>query len=146
MSTESSPIVHLSEDQSLDFLRKRSFGRLAVILSDEPRIFPINYAAVERTVYFRTAEGSKLFAAALGKPVAFEVDQVSDGAAMSVVVRGLPRIVTDDAEAAAADAAGLEPWIPTRKANTVAIELSEISGRRFTFGKEPKEAPLEPAD
>src|SRR6476659_9623927 len=54
-------------------LRSAEVGRLAVSIVDQPDIFPINLV-VDVTVCFRTAEGTKLAAAVLGRSVAFEVD------------------------------------------------------------------------
>ena len=65
-------------------------GRLAVSITNLPDIFPINYVVDRGTVVFRTAEGTKLAAAVLGRGVAFEVDGVDDaaGEAWSVVIKG----------------------------------------------------------
>lgn len=146
MDDTSNPIAILSDHESLAFLGANSFGRLALVIADRPEIFPVNYVLVERTLYLRTAEGSKLFGLAVGHPVAFEVDEVHQDHALSVVAHGQPRIVENDDEAERADAAGLRPWVATRKVNTVAIDLSEVTGRRVAFGPEPDQAPLEPTD
>ncbi|WP_394160283.1 pyridoxamine 5'-phosphate oxidase family protein [Galactobacter valiniphilus] len=146
METSAQPIAVLDESAALEFLGSQSFGRLALVLAGRPDIFPVNFVLVGRTVYLRTAEGSKLFGLAVGHPVAFEADEVHELGATSVVVHGEPRIVTDHAEAEAADAAGLRPWVATRKVNTVAIDLTEVSGRAVLFGPEPEDAELEPTD
>ena len=74
----------------LDLLRRREVGRLAVSITDHPDIFPINYVVDRGTVVFRTAEGTKLAAALLGRGVAFEIDGYDPeaGEAWSVVVKG----------------------------------------------------------
>ena len=59
-------------------------------ITNHPDIFPINYVVDRGTVVFRTAEGTKLAAAVLGRGVAFEVDGFDDaaGEAWSVVIKG----------------------------------------------------------
>ena len=58
--------------------------------ADHPDMFPINYVMDRGNVVFRTAEGTKLAAAVLGRAVAFEVDgyEPEAGVAWSVVMKG----------------------------------------------------------
>ena len=74
----------------LDLLRTGEVGRLAVSITNHPDIFPINYVVDRGTVVFRTAEGTKLAGALLGRGVAFEVDgyDAEAGEAWSVVIKG----------------------------------------------------------
>ena len=80
----------LSAHESLALLRASVVGRLAVSITDHPDIFPINYVVDHGSIVFRTAEGTKLAAAVLGRGVAFEVDGYDEpsGEAWSVVVKG----------------------------------------------------------
>ena len=63
----------IGRDECLQLLATRGFGRLAVVVQDQPLIFPVNYALDRSSVVFRTDEGTKLYAA-VGRPVAFEID------------------------------------------------------------------------
>jgi len=74
----------------LELLRTSEVGRLAVAIQNVPDIFPINYVVDRGTIVFRTAEGTKLAAALLGRGVAFEVDGYDRdaGEAWSVVIKG----------------------------------------------------------
>ena len=83
-------IVVLDTHTCLELLRTREVGRLAVSIADHPDIFPINYVVDHGTVVFRTAEGTKLAAALLGRGVAFEIDGYDPdaGDAWSVVMKG----------------------------------------------------------
>src|SRR5215212_2238073 len=80
----------LDAHESLALLRASVVGRLAVSITDHPDIFPINYVVDHGSIVFRTAEGTKLAAAVLGRGVAFEVDGYDEpsGEAWSVVVKG----------------------------------------------------------
>jgi nitroimidazol reductase NimA-like FMN-containing flavoprotein (pyridoxamine 5'-phosphate oxidase superfamily) len=109
-------------------------GRLAVSIHDHPDIFPINHVVDGGTVVFRTAEGTKLAAAVLGRGVAFEVDgyDAASGEAWSVVVKGWARELERLDELMDAEGLPLFPWNASPKARWVRIEPEVVSGRRFT--------------
>lgn len=122
--------TELTERESWDFLRERSFGRLAYRMADEVNIVPINAAVDGTRLLFRTAEGSKLLGIHMSEKVAFEADEVTDALATSVVAKGPTRVLDGD-EATHAEAVLPGPWAPGWKGTFVAIEVNEISGRRF---------------
>lgn len=128
----------LSDDESWERLATEELGRLVTRVGDVLDIFPVNYVVDERTVVFRTAEGSKLFELTVNDEVLFEVDQHTDADAWSVVVRGHARRVDTSAEVARADELPLRPWLPTLKYNYVRIEPTSVSGRAFLRGPEPE--------
>lgn len=135
----SDPISTLSEDDSWKVLEENEFGRLAYAIGGEAYIVPINYVARDKRIVFRTAEGNKMFGVTMNSSVAFEIDDVhrDSGEATSVIVRGRARVL-EGHEAEAADTLPLRTWVPTLKFNIVAIEVDEISGRRFALGSEPE--------
>jgi nitroimidazol reductase NimA-like FMN-containing flavoprotein (pyridoxamine 5'-phosphate oxidase superfamily) len=114
-------------------LRSAEVGRLAVSITDHPDIFPVNYIVDHGTVVFRTAEGTKLAAAVLGRSVAFEIDgyDAAAGDAWSVVIKG--RAVEIERMQDLFDAVDLPlfPWHAGPKHRFVRIEPDEISGRSF---------------
>lgn len=125
----------LSEDESWALLGAQEFGRLGFRVVDEQHIAPINYCvdddhAGRRSVLFRTAEGSKLLAVVLGGEVAFEVDDIGDDTATSVVLRGRARLLGED-EAHRADVLPLRPWVDNPKYDVVEIVPHVVTGRRF---------------
>jgi nitroimidazol reductase NimA-like FMN-containing flavoprotein (pyridoxamine 5'-phosphate oxidase superfamily) len=141
-ATDENPAVtEVSDEQSWQLLASARFGRLAVVIGGGPEIFPINIAAVQDIVYFRSGEGTKLLGAAIGHPVAFKSDRVDDTGAWSVIAKGLPRLVEDRAELDRVEALGLSPWVATVKRHVVAINVGSISGRRFEFGPDPDDDP-----
>ncbi|MGO2658297.1 pyridoxamine 5'-phosphate oxidase family protein [Mycetocola reblochoni] len=136
MST-SDPITVLDTDDIWALLATARFGRLAVSIADQPEIFPVNFVAREGELFFRTAEGTKLFGAVVNPAVAFEVDDYTDSEGWSIVVKGTARVLETEAELAAAPS--ITAWVPTVKTQVVAIGIESLSGRRFAFGDEPSD-------
>ena len=121
----------LSAEECLDLLHSQTVGRLAVSIHDRPDIFPINHVVHRGGIVFRTAEGTKLAAAVLGRGVAFEVDGQDRGSAWSVIVKGHATEIERMDELLDARELPLFPWHAAPKQRYVRIEPVEISGRRF---------------
>ncbi|TFC63431.1 pyridoxamine 5'-phosphate oxidase family protein [Cryobacterium sp. TMT2-15-1] len=130
-------VQNLSEDDCWDLLISSSFGRLAMSISGEPDIYPVNFVSADRRLVFRTAEGTKLLELTVNNRVAFEIDGIGRSEAWSVVVRGGARVLDKQAEIEAADQLPLRPLIPTLKYIYVEITPTRITGRRFQLGPEP---------
>ena len=129
--TEHSPVTTLDEETSWGMLHDQEFGRLAFHLADEVHLVPINYAVDDRRrLVFRTAEGSKLLGLTMNADVAFEIDEYTEDLARSVVVRGRAREL-QGSEADEAEQLPLRPWVEGAKFNVIAVEVDEITGRRF---------------
>ena len=133
MTTDTNAITVLDTHLCLELLRTCEVGRLAVSITDHPDIFPINYVVDRGTVVFRTAEGTKLAAALLGRGVAFEVDgyDADAGEAWSVVIKGYAIEIEQMHEYFDALDLPLFPWHAGPKHRFVRIEPVEITGRRF---------------
>ena len=133
MTTDTNGITTLDTPTCLGLLRTSDVGRLAVSITDHPDIFPINYFVDRGTVVFRTAEGTKLAAALLGRGVAFEVDgyDADAGEAWSVVIKGYAVEIEQMHEYFDALELPLFPWHAGPKHRFVRVEPVEITGRRF---------------
>lgn len=131
-ATNPNPISRMSEDECWDMVRRHEFGRMAYHLAGEVHIVPINYATDGKRLYFRTAEGSKLLGIVMNEDVAFEIDEVTDDMAASVIMRGRAQLLEGDEEHVV-EQLPLRPWVPTLKFNVVAIEPSEMTGRAFAL-------------
>jgi nitroimidazol reductase NimA-like FMN-containing flavoprotein (pyridoxamine 5'-phosphate oxidase superfamily) len=118
-----------------------ALGRLVTAVDGQSEIFPINFVVQERTILFRTAEGTKLVSAAINDRVLFEVDQHNLDEGWSVIVKGNARVVRSDEDLDAAAQAGLLPWTATTKQHFVRIRPLNVTGRRFAFGIAPNHAP-----
>jgi uncharacterized protein len=129
--TEHSPVTELDDEASWSMLHDQEFGRLAFHLADEVHLVPVNYAVDDRRrLVFRTAEGSKLLGLTMNADVAFEIDEYTEDLARSVVVRGRAREL-QGSEADEAEQLPLRPWVEGAKFNVIAVEVDEITGRRF---------------
>jgi nitroimidazol reductase NimA-like FMN-containing flavoprotein (pyridoxamine 5'-phosphate oxidase superfamily) len=123
----------LAGDECWRLLRTAEVGRLAVAIDGQPDLFPINHVVDHGSVVFRTAEGTKLAAAVLGRGVAFEVDgyDADQGTAWSVVVKGRAVEIERVLELLDATDLPLFPWHTSPKPRYVRIEPSEVTGRMF---------------
>jgi nitroimidazol reductase NimA-like FMN-containing flavoprotein (pyridoxamine 5'-phosphate oxidase superfamily) len=132
MSDVEEPVSELSVEECWSLLESHEFGRLAYRLVDEVHLVPINYATENRILYFRTASGSKLFAAALKSDVAFEIDWYDESTAWSVLARGRLRQLEED-EQSRIRSLGARSWIPTDKPEVIELLPDVVSGRRFVL-------------
>ena len=121
----------LDERECWELLRTQEVGRLAVVVSNRPDIFPLNFVVDHGTIVFRTNEGTKLAAAVLGTAVAFEVDAEVAGAAWSVVLKGVAVEIQQMYELFDALDLPLYPWQLAPKHRFVRIAPDSVTGRRF---------------
>ena len=129
----------LETDVCWQLLRVTEVGRLAVSITEHPDIFPVNYVVDQGTVVFRTAEGTKLAAAVLGRAVAFEIDGYDPdrGDAWSVVIKGRATEIERMQDVFDALDLPLFPWHASPKHRFVRIEPFDITGRRFHVTERP---------
>lgn len=139
MSAIDEPVTILSVSESWDLLARVALGRFVTSVAGEPEIFPVNFAVQNRTVLFRTAEGTKLVSAVTNSRVLFEADDHNPAEGWSVIVKGAARVLRIDEEIQQAEQAPLLPWTTWLKPNYVRILPVSITGRRFRFGPESRE-------
>jgi nitroimidazol reductase NimA-like FMN-containing flavoprotein (pyridoxamine 5'-phosphate oxidase superfamily) len=133
MNCTAEEMQELTRDDCWSLLCAADVGRLAVCVLDRPDVFPVNYVVDDRSIVFRTAEGTKLAAAVLGRSVAFEIDgyDPAAGEAWSVVAKGPAIELGTMTELFAAEDLPLFPWQAAPKPRYVRIRPEEVSGRRF---------------
>ena len=129
--------------ECLALLCKGTIGRVGFVVDQQPRVFPVNYAATdEGRVVFRTGQHGMLSAIDGGR-VAFEIDGYDKVARSGwcVHVTGVAREVTDAHDALGTHLRTLrvEPWAKGPKDRWFAIEPLEISGRRIDATTWPNE-------
>src|SRR5690606_34925024 len=107
------------------------FGRLAYHLLDEVHIVPLNYTVDGRRLLFRTNEGSKLLGVVMHGDVAFEIDHIGPDRAWSVVARGRARVLDGEEAREAGEKWLVRPWVLTDRFVTVAMEVTEVTGREY---------------
>ncbi len=127
-------VATMSPADCWDLLRRVELGRLAYHHGAGIQIAPINYAVAGQHIVFRTAQGSKLAGILSNGDVAFEIDEVTDEAAMTVVCRGHAVELTGE-QALMVDQLRLRPWVKSVKSHVIAIRVDEISGRFFELAK-----------
>lgn len=123
----------LSPEDCWQLLDRHDVGRLAVAPAGIPDVFPINYVVVDRTVLFRTGEGTKLTSVVVNRNVALEIDgyDPATNTAWSVVLTGVADVVEDDDAAAALESLPLRPWNTAPKPHFVRVTPGTLAGRRF---------------
>ena len=140
--TDAMRVMH--PEESWEFLRSHEFGRLAFHLVGEVHIVPINYAVDEQRLIFLTTEGSKLLGVTMNTDVAFEVDEVDEHHATSVIIRGRAHQLEGTAKNVI-EQLPLRPWVPDPKYAVVAIGVDEISGRHFDLSRPWLHARVDPS-
>jgi len=135
MSTQSQPSqTVLAEEECWDLLVGQPVGRLVTTLAGEPEIFPVSFAVADRRIFLRTKPGTKLAEVTISPRVVFEVDEFSDSAAWSVVVKGRAQVLERDADIEEARATGLVSYLEDGKTVWIRIAPNEVSGRRLVPG------------
>lgn len=132
------PVLVLTEEQCWKLLERIQHGRLVSVVGGRADIFPVNIAAQDGTLVFRTAPGTKLAEVAINENVLFEADGILPDQAWSVIVRGTAKQLQTSTQLAEAESLNLQPWTPTVKDHYVRITPTEVSGRHFRFGPHPE--------
>ena len=124
----------LSADECWALLASTPIGRVAFVDAGEPLVFPVTHGVHGRSVVFRSGSGSKLEAAAMARPVAFEVDEWDQDRRVgwSVLARGVGETVYDEDVIEQFAASDVEPWLAAAADGTwIRLRVDEISGRRI---------------
>lgn len=138
MNAHESVVHELSPIECRLRLASQSLGRVVTRVRELVDIFPVNYVLDGDEIVFRTAAGTKLAEVVIGGYVLFEVDHHDEHEAWSVIVRGSARVLETEAEILAAEALPLQPLVPTDKRTFVRISATQVSGRAFEIGEEPR--------
>ena len=140
--TGSARLTEIPFERCLALLREHNVGRLAVVVNDQPLIFPVNYALTGRSIVFRTDPGTKLHAA-VGQRVAFEIDSADalyhDG--WSVLVTGTAIEETDPLRLRQFEALPVRPWGPGPKSHWVSLRAGAVTGRALVHEEATLEEP-----
>ncbi|HEV2374570.1 MAG TPA: pyridoxamine 5'-phosphate oxidase family protein [Streptosporangiaceae bacterium] len=109
-------------------------GRVGFVTDGELLILPVNHVVDGQDLVFRTAQGSKLSAAAGQDKVTFEADAYDDRtrAGWSVLVTGRAELVYEEAEVERLGQLGLHPWPRTvERPFWARIRPSSVTGRQI---------------
>jgi nitroimidazol reductase NimA-like FMN-containing flavoprotein (pyridoxamine 5'-phosphate oxidase superfamily) len=127
-------IEEIPVNECFMLLQRKSVGRLAVVVADEPDVFTVNYVVDGTNVIFRTDYGLKLMQSVLQR-IAFQVDDIDERRheGWSVVLRGIGDEVSGDLadRTAAARDEILESWATGYRERWVRIVPRIVTGRRL---------------
>lgn len=133
MKQRTGDLVPIDPVECVELLGSVELIRVALATAQGPTLFPVNHVVHHDAVFFRTAPGSKLGAAARGGQVAIEAD-ATDAASRtgwSVIGHGTAAIVTDEQLIAELHELPFEPWaLPDTRDFWVRIDLGHVTGRR----------------
>lgn len=127
----------LRVEECIDKVRAAPVARLGFVDAGEPVILPVNIGWHDGAIVFRTAEGSKLSAAMMGRPVCIEVDawDAAEHRGFSVLVKGTAEEVLDDATIADLNRLPVRPWsVPDLRTHWVRVRANDITGRAILPG------------
>lgn len=129
-----SGLTILGPDECFELLNGTGVGRVGFIDQGGPVILPVNFAMDGRSPVFKTAEGSKLSAAMVQKPIALEIDQwdLDTHTGWSVLAKGVADLILEDDEIAHLNELPVQPWTrPDLRHHWVRILVEEMTGRRI---------------
>jgi nitroimidazol reductase NimA-like FMN-containing flavoprotein (pyridoxamine 5'-phosphate oxidase superfamily) len=121
----------LSRQESIQLLSGEVVGRVVFTHSALPAVVPVTFAILDEAVVLRTAEGTRLAAAADRGVLALEADEIDPVArtGWSVVVTGIAELVTDPIRRAVIHAI-VEPFAPGENDVYVSLPFTVVTGRR----------------
>jgi nitroimidazol reductase NimA-like FMN-containing flavoprotein (pyridoxamine 5'-phosphate oxidase superfamily) len=127
----------LSTAKCEELLRAAIVGRVAYATDEGPQIVPVNYTTVDRAVVFRTGQDTQLARHAVGRPLAFEIDEVDydDHKGWSVVAVGVGELVEDTTSLEQATPFwNPKPWVDGPRTVYVRLAWTRLTGRRIGAG------------
>jgi nitroimidazol reductase NimA-like FMN-containing flavoprotein (pyridoxamine 5'-phosphate oxidase superfamily) len=125
-------LVVLDDDVCWEHLAACDIVRVGLEVGGRIDILPVNHLVLDQRVYWRSAAGTKLGAAAAESPVAIEADEIdpTDHTGWSVLLHGTVSIVTDETLRETLHALEHEPWTASdRRVIWVEVVPHTISGR-----------------
>jgi nitroimidazol reductase NimA-like FMN-containing flavoprotein (pyridoxamine 5'-phosphate oxidase superfamily) len=125
-------LVEIDREECLALLASHGVGRIALVVGNQPLVFPVNYCVDRSSVVFRTDPGTKLHGVR-GKRVAFQIDHVDPfyHEGWSVLLVGMAEEVTDTIEIRRLSTLPIRPWGVGEKSHWVRVHGPAISGRRL---------------
>lgn len=126
----------LPEDECWDLLSTTTVGRIAFVNDEGQQLVPVNFAVIDRAIYFRTLPDG--FLAQLARDhddVAFGVDHHADmyRHGWNVTVKGAASEVEDRATInLVLSHARLRPWAGGTRPMVIRVNIDSIDGRRVS--------------
>jgi hypothetical protein len=123
----------LGEKECRALLAANRVGRIAIVVDNQPAIFPVNYVFDDNSIVFRT--NWPVLAHASLALLAFQMDRLDIGrqSGWSVMVQGVGHDITDALDVASAHLQDVPvpPWVPGSKPRLLRLVPRTITGHRF---------------
>jgi transcriptional regulator with XRE-family HTH domain len=130
----STPVLHdLEPSESLELLEPGGVGRVVFVEGERAVALPVNFVMLGSQAVFRTGEGTIADAVRSGRPMSLEVDHLDEalGEGWSVLLSGVPEVVSDPDDLARIEALHVEPWAGGDRQLVVRLDPHELTGRRI---------------
>jgi nitroimidazol reductase NimA-like FMN-containing flavoprotein (pyridoxamine 5'-phosphate oxidase superfamily) len=137
-------IVELTAEECLSLLETTSVGRIGVVTSEGPVIFPVNYVVADASVVFRTLPYGVIANHAHEADVAFEVDSLDEAMreGWSVLATGRSLRIEDPGEVRVIhERLDPEPWADGHRNLYFRVAWTSLSGRQLGSGVRPSLSP-----
>jgi hypothetical protein len=123
----------LGEEECRALLAANRVGRIAIVVDNQPAIFPVNYVLDDNSIVFRT--NWPVLAHASLALLAFQMDRLDIGlqSGWSVMVQGVGHDITDALDVASEHLQDVlvPPWVPGSKPRLLRLVPRTITGHRF---------------
>ena len=129
----------LRRDECLELLAEVPVGRVGLTARALPVVLPVNFAVVDESIVWRSAEGTKFNAAANGLVVAFEADWFDPAylSGWSVMVQGVAQVVEGAEHLAFGEQLSLESWaLDGAASHLVRLPTEFMTGMRIRVGSQ----------
>jgi len=125
-------IVDLGRDECLRLLATATIGRIVVTDGALPAAYPVPFLLDAEEVVFRVPAAGRLAAAAAGKVVGFQADELDQHSrtGWSILAVGGAYEVVDTKRLTDLTDRLPDPWITETALCTLAISLHRLTGRR----------------
>jgi nitroimidazol reductase NimA-like FMN-containing flavoprotein (pyridoxamine 5'-phosphate oxidase superfamily) len=126
----------MSRQECESLIGQGGIGRVLFVEPRGPAAFPVNYKVLGGDIVFRTAPAPAFEKSLEDGRISFEVDRIDDALSegWSVLVSGRGYVISDSAELAEAQAAGISPWAGGERDVFVRVVAEEVTGRRIRAG------------
>lgn len=121
----------LDDEECWRLISSGTVGRLGYVGESLPRIIPVNYRVLDRSIIFRTVPDGEIAQFALGRTVAFEVDAIDEflHSGWSVLMSGILRELDPSTIQALDHRDTPQPWPAGSQTMFCRLEPTQISGR-----------------
>jgi nitroimidazol reductase NimA-like FMN-containing flavoprotein (pyridoxamine 5'-phosphate oxidase superfamily) len=125
-------LLHITWRECVDLISDMAVGRVVFTERAMPAVLPVTFAVVGDAVVFSTGAGTRLAEQARRGVLCFQVDEVDvlTRTGWSVLVTGVPEIVTDETERAHVREL-VQTWVPGRDDVFVRLPFTVVTGRRI---------------